>query len=120
MDDELMDNLAINRNETYLQLGFISNAEEEAYMMSDEGKNELVASIFKAFKRYKLLYDERSKVSFGRHEEEPVKVEEPVDPIISYGIQIASTSTKLESLPTEYGEVKVYEEQNRRNQCKSI
>lgn len=93
-----------------IELGFISNAEEEAYMMSDEGKNELVASIFKAFKRYKLLYDERSKVSFGRHEEEPVKVEEPVDPIISYGIQIASTSTKLESLPTEYGEVKVYEE----------
>lgn len=35
------------------EVGFISNPEEEQYMMSDEGQATIVASIFKAFATYK-------------------------------------------------------------------
>lgn len=35
------------------EVGFISNPEEEQYMMSDEGQATIVASIFKAFASYK-------------------------------------------------------------------
>lgn len=35
------------------EVGFISNPEEEQYMMSDEGQATIVASIFKAFAAYK-------------------------------------------------------------------
>lgn len=35
------------------EVGFISNPEEERYMMSDEGQATIVASIFKAFVKYK-------------------------------------------------------------------
>ena len=35
------------------EVGFISNAEEEQYMMSDEGQATIVSSIFKAFVAYK-------------------------------------------------------------------
>ncbi|OIP01355.1 MAG: hypothetical protein AUJ98_04660 [Bacteroidetes bacterium CG2_30_33_31] len=37
-----------------IETGFISNAEEEKYLNSEQGQNQLAASIFKAFKKYKF------------------------------------------------------------------
>lgn len=37
------------------EVGFISNPEEEQYMMSDEGQATIVVSIFKAFAKYKSV-----------------------------------------------------------------
>ncbi len=39
------------------EVGFISNAEEERYMMSDEGQATIVMSIFKAFLNYKATVE---------------------------------------------------------------
>lgn len=39
------------------ELGFISNAEEEQYLKSDAGQNELAISIYNAFAKYKSQYD---------------------------------------------------------------
>ena len=43
-----------------VEVGFISNAEEEKYMNSNAGKEQLTTSIFKAFRTYKSTIDSRS------------------------------------------------------------
>ena len=40
-----------------IELGFISNREEEKYLNSDEGKEEITASILAAFKNFKSEYE---------------------------------------------------------------
>lgn len=46
-----------------IELGFISNREEEKYLLSDEGQQDLALSIFRAFERYKHEYDRKNTVS---------------------------------------------------------
>ncbi|MCQ2228539.1 MAG: N-acetylmuramoyl-L-alanine amidase [Bacteroidales bacterium] len=89
-----------------VELGFISNAEEEAYMMSEGGKCELVNAMFKSFRTYKTLYDNSNKAQVVKLD----KKEADDDKGIIFGVQIASTSKKLDKLPTKYGEVYMYEE----------
>lgn len=90
-----------------VELGFISNPVEELYLMSEEGKEELVISVFNAFKTYKMLYDSKNKVQVVKNDN---KRNEITDGIF-YGVQIATTSKKLEQMPTtKYGEVYSYQE----------
>lgn len=49
-----------------VELGFISNAQEEKYMMSEKGQNELAESLFKAFKGYKQSYETSKFVDFTK------------------------------------------------------
>ena len=44
-----------------IELGFISNREEERYLKSANGQNTLVKSIYGAFAKYKREYDKRQK-----------------------------------------------------------
>ena len=50
-----------------IELGYISNREEEKYMNSDHGQNVLVNSIYTAFTQYKKEYDKRNKYSFSEN-----------------------------------------------------
>lgn len=43
-----------------VELGFISNAEEEAYLMSENGQDSLAESIYNAFRQFKNEYDKRN------------------------------------------------------------
>lgn len=43
-----------------IELGFISNDEEERYMMSDKGQKELSEAIYQAFSRYKRDHDKKT------------------------------------------------------------
>ncbi|OCW95850.1 N-acetylmuramoyl-L-alanine amidase [Macellibacteroides sp. HH-ZS] len=42
-----------------VELGFISNKEEERYMSSGEGQNQLARSLYNAFTKYKREYDRK-------------------------------------------------------------
>ncbi len=44
-----------------VEIGFISNKEEEAYLVSPEGQAEIVGNIFTAFKKYKEKLESKSK-----------------------------------------------------------
>ncbi len=44
-----------------VEIGFISNKEEEEYMTSEEGQNEIVSNIFNAFKKYKEKLESKLK-----------------------------------------------------------
>ncbi len=44
-----------------IEIGFISNKEEEEYITSEAGQNEIVGNIFTAFKKYKEKLESKSK-----------------------------------------------------------
>jgi N-acetylmuramoyl-L-alanine amidase len=52
-----------------IEIGFISNKEEEEYITSEEGQKEIVGNIFTALKKYKEKLEERAK----KNESEPEK-----------------------------------------------
>ena len=43
-----------------IELGFISNPNEERFLLSDEGQNTMANSIYKAFAKYKHEYDKKN------------------------------------------------------------
>lgn len=88
-----------------IELGFLSNAEEEAYMMSDEGKNELVHSIFKSFKNYKEQFDGKNKVSVVKPKENITNVDG-----ICFRVQIATASQPLTLTEDRYGDIFAFTE----------
>ena len=46
-----------------IEMGFISNAEEEKYLASKEGKDEVAQAIYDAFAAYKAAVEKRERVS---------------------------------------------------------
>lgn len=49
-----------------VETGFISNEEEEAYLMTEEGKNTISAAIFRAFSNYKNYIENKSNVKVAQ------------------------------------------------------
>lgn len=66
-----------------IELGFLSNPKEEAFLLSSKGQNELAASIYAAFAKYKRDFEEANK------DMKPVVEKEPL-PEIFYRVQFAS------------------------------
>jgi len=46
-----------------VEAGFISNSEDEKFIMSEEGQDYIASAIFRAFRDYKLSIDEKSDFS---------------------------------------------------------
>ena len=51
-----------------IEIGFISNKEEEEYITSEAGQKEIVGNIFTAFKKYKEKLESKSKDNQGDSE----------------------------------------------------
>lgn len=45
-----------------VELGFISNAKDEQYMLTEAGQNELAEAVYRSFKAYKASYDTKNYV----------------------------------------------------------
>jgi len=93
-----------------VELGFISNREEERYMVSEAGKNKLANAIYSAFNKYKEDYDRKQGGSTAAAiETRPVRtptVTSQSDEII-YKIQIL---TSKKELPKNSRELKGYKD----------
>ncbi len=72
-----------------IELGFISNRAEEAYMASDTGSVALAGAIYDAIKSFKEEYDGRMAVM--RHEERKPKVELWPEGV-NFRVQVAAAS----------------------------
>jgi N-acetylmuramoyl-L-alanine amidase len=48
-----------------IEVGFISNADEERYLMSEEGQTYIASAIFRAFRDYKVSIERRSDALFA-------------------------------------------------------
>ena len=72
-----------------VELGFLSNPQEEKFLRSEEGKVLLASAIYRAFKEYKLAIDEQL---------ETVKNDlKTGDNKVTFRIQVQATSKKLKS-----------------------
>lgn len=109
-----------------VEVGFISNEEEEKYLMSEEGKNQLATSIFNAFCAYKLNIDERGVAGLGnvrlKEEEEESKSSDrhpeaasvrPPQPVqearprkVEFCVQIATSAKPVETQPYNFKKYK--------------
>ena len=56
-----------------IELGFLTNAEEEDFMQTEPGKERLAAGIFKAFKEYKQKADKTGGAVAPASQEKPVQ-----------------------------------------------
>lgn len=83
-----------------IELGFISNADEERYMASEKGSQELAESIYYSIKAFKSNYDGRKVVIKSENElAPPVPAKPKVDlwPAgINFRVQVAATRNKVE------------------------
>ena len=76
------------------EIGFISNPEEEKYLNSDKGQDQIASSLFNAFKKYKTEMeggDGKGTTGESTVTPEPVKVEPAVEKTV------AKTETKQTS-----------------------
>ena len=95
---------ATNMPSALLELGFISNPSDYAYLSSADGQEKTAQRLFEAFKAYKTQYD--ASMSVDEQTEKPVAAEvkpevkeeakpEPVQTGKWYGIQIMGLGRKL-------------------------
>ena len=78
-----------------VELGFLSNKDEEKYLNSTAGQNQLAQSIYTAFKKYKEQYGPKKGVTASTSS--PISTPSPVSvasPIV-YKVQILSTDRQL-------------------------
>ena len=100
-----------------IETGFITNPEEEKYLMSEYGQDIISSAVYRAFKQYKNRIEERSRFTAAREKEEAVttgqKAPEPptAGDNITFRIQVASSRSKVDTNPSAfkgYQDVKVY------------
>jgi N-acetylmuramoyl-L-alanine amidase len=94
-----------------VEVGFISNAEEEKYLKSAQGQDYLASAIYRAFRDYKNSIDQRSGFNIVREEPAPGSAKTGTTSIQNTGsndtqlyftVQIASTKEKKELVPAGF------------------
>lgn len=93
-----------------VETGFISNAEEEKYLMSEYGQNIISSAIYRGFREYKEQIDRRSNLSVAINvnptstsivstDNSPL----PIEPNkVFFAIQIASSRSKSNTDPAAF------------------
>ena len=84
-----------------VELGYISNKQEESYLKSNSGQTSLARSIYNGFKEYKREYDKKSHV-FSKDDNSGIRTTVPSSSTTvtegrEYKIQIFASDKKLES-----------------------
>jgi len=93
-----------------IETGFISNADEEKYLMTEYGQDIIASAIYRGFREYKEEIDRRSNFNSIIREEEAEETETPVlaDPVavrtdqIVFSIQIASSRNRIPTDPSSF------------------
>ena len=81
-----------------VETGFLTNSQEERFLMSEQGQDFIASAIFRAFRDYKSSIDQKSDFSTAAREE---KVQ---DDKIWFMIQLATSSVRKKNLPQEFQE----------------
>lgn len=86
---------------TLIEVGYISNAEEERFMNTTEGQQQIASSIFVAFEKYKNSVEKNSSLLTKKEKKEEIIAEEEVKKAtgeLFYAVQIASAANKIKNL----------------------
>lgn len=73
-----------------IEIGFISNASDENYLISKKGQNEIATAICEALKQYKYEYDKKNN---GKYQKLTTEVSDNELP--AYRVQLFATKEKL-------------------------
>ena len=104
-----------------IETGFISNPEEEKYLLSDYGQDIIASAIYRGFREYKEEIDSRTNLTVVVADEndqgedlssKKASDEQSAEKVI-FSIQLASSKNKIETDPASfkgYKEVKVIED----------
>jgi N-acetylmuramoyl-L-alanine amidase len=97
-----------------IETGFITNPEEQKFLISEIGQDFLASAIYRAFKQYKTDIDSKLKASFEMADRIKVTDNEKVKGIdgLVYKVQIATSAKKMELVAENFKglkEVEVYE-----------
>jgi N-acetylmuramoyl-L-alanine amidase len=87
-----------------VEVGFISNAEEEKYLKSLQGQDYLASAIFRAFRDYKNSIDQRSgfnTIKEDSSKSNPVNSGESPNEVF-FTVQISSTKDKKNLIPANF------------------
>lgn len=90
-----------------VELGYISNKDEERYMKSAEGQNQLAKAIYDAFVKYKREYDRKqgnltsSVIPEVQTQEKAPKTPTKIEADIIYKVQILASDKKLSAKSKE-------------------
>lgn len=93
-----------------IETGFISNPDEEKYLMTQYGQDIIASAIYRGFREYKEEIDRRSNFNSIIRKEEPEEIKLPVreEPVkikpdqIVFSIQIASSRNKIPTEPSSF------------------
>ena len=95
LDQDVFDVLAYTtRPAVLLELGFVTNSKEYAYLKTAEAQEEIAQRLFNAFAAYKPVYDASFAIDFSESAVEPQPAVETT-PEAYFGIQIMSGSRDL-------------------------
>jgi|WetSurMetagenome_2_1015567.scaffolds.fasta_scaffold101830_2 N-acetylmuramoyl-L-alanine amidase len=75
-----------------IETGFITNPEEEKYLMSDEGQDYIASAIFRAFRDYRKIIESRSSFAMASRTNKTTEIDEPA---------VAGDSNTADSFPVE-------------------
>ncbi|TFH20526.1 MAG: N-acetylmuramoyl-L-alanine amidase [Bacteroidia bacterium] len=103
-----------------VETGFISNAEEEKYLMSNYGQEIIASAIYRGFKEYKEEIDRRSNLSVVVSEdpspaaiaETSMATDQKTDQVL-FSVQVASSKNKIATEPSSfkgYSQVRVIQD----------
>ena len=100
-----------------VEVGFISHPKERNYLLSNNGKSTLAASILIAFNDYKRKIEEKSSFTIHTETENTSgsnTVKEPNPTFIFYSVQIGASKKKLDPSPSNFkGEKNVFRMQSK-------
>ena len=102
-----------------VETGFISNAEEEKYLLTQYGQEIIASAIYRGFKEYKEEIDRKSNLTVVVTEDDPVtavpsgQAEAQHPDQVIFSIQLASSKNKIATDPASfkgYSEVMVIQD----------
>lgn len=78
-----------------VEAGFLTNMQDERFLLSEKGQDYIASAIFRAFRDYKLAIDHKSDFS-------TLSADENTDDEIWFMVQLATSSGKKEEMPEEF------------------
>lgn len=99
-----------------IEVGYLSNLREEAYLSSNDGQENIASAIFRAFSLYKKNIDNRSTVTdqFRKEPDSNITAQQmdvkPIQYPIIFKVQITSSRKKIPTSPKYFKNLKDVDE----------
>ncbi|MCD6092298.1 MAG: N-acetylmuramoyl-L-alanine amidase [Bacteroidales bacterium] len=90
-----------------IELGFLSNSSDEAYLLSKKGQNQMATAIYNALKAYKIKHDalELKKLGIRASQTQAKKIDNTWNKEVSYRVQFLSLASDKKLTGKKYSQL---------------